>query len=278
MVTKTCRTFILILLLTTLVTPSAFAGEMVQIPGNSTILARYLNFYYNLPSKDFIYHLNDMLIYSEAPTDKLFKKGVREKLLKIITMENKIEDLIKSRFKFEKNMFTINLSDRKGFRDASKLLNYLGLFLEKKDSGMYSIEQDDSAGIVDYYKFVNLRVKSLEKLVNRTNRLFYNHTNSKMEIPFDFEFLKSCSGIDVNSENFLELITTDKQFSILIGILFRLSESDIDYVKNLSGKGNAIGSLISKVLSFHFFPAFGCFGQINIQLRLFNATGDQCDG
>ncbi|MEN8222815.1 MAG: hypothetical protein ABFR36_06105 [Acidobacteriota bacterium] len=239
MFTKTFRTLLLILLFSTLVTSTAFSGEMVQIPGNSTILARYLNFYYNLPSKDFIYHLNDMLIHSEAPTKKLFKRGVRDKLLKIVTMENKIEALIKTRFKYEKNMFTINLSDRKGFRDASKLLNYLGLFLEKKDSGMYAIEEDDSVGIVDYHKFVNLRVKSLEKLVNRTNRLFYNHYNSKMEIPFDFNFLKNCTGLDVNSENFLELMTTNKQFSVLLGILYRLSESDIKYVKELTGKSNA---------------------------------------
>ncbi|MCK4890728.1 MAG: hypothetical protein KAS97_12410, partial [Candidatus Aminicenantes bacterium] len=239
MLTKTFRTFILILLFFALTTATIFAGEKVDIPGNSTILSRYLNFYYNLPSKDFIYHLNDMLIYSEAPTNKLFKRGVRDKLLKIVEMENKIEKLIKTRFKFEKNMFTINLSDRKGFRDASKLLNYLGLFLEKKDSGMYSIEEDDSTGIVDYHKFVNLRVKSLEKLINRTNRLFYNHTNSTMEIPFTFEFLNKCSGLEVNNNNFLELITTNKQFSILLGILYRLSESDINYISRLAPKGNA---------------------------------------
>ncbi len=239
MFTKTFRTFIFFLLFSTLLTSTIVSGEMVQIPGNSTILSRYLNFYYNLPSKDFIYHLNDMLVYSEAPNDKLFKRGVREKLMKIISMENKIEKLIKTRFKYEKNMFTLNLSDRRGFRDASKLLNYLGLFLEKKESGEYSIEEDDSTGIVDYYKFVNLRVKSLEKLINQTNRLFYNHSNSKMEIPFDFKFLKSCTGIDVKSENFLELMTRDKKFSILLAILYRLSESDIEYVKGLSVKGNA---------------------------------------
>ncbi len=239
MLTKTCRALILILLFFTLTTTTIFAGENVDIPGNSTILSRYLNFYYNLSSKDFIYHLNDMLIFSEAPTNKLFKRGLRDKLLKIVEMENKIENLIKTRFKFEKNMFTINLSDRKGFRDASKLLNYLGLFLEKKDSGMYTIEEDDSTGIVDYHKFVNLRVKSLEKLINRTNRLFYNHTNSKMEIPFTFEFLNKCSGLEVNNNNFLETITTNKRFSILMGILYRLSESDINYISGLLPKGNA---------------------------------------
>jgi len=239
MLPKTYRTMILILLACVLAAPAVYGGEMVRIPGNSTILARYLNFYYNLPSKDFIYHLNDMLVYSEAPTNKLFKRGVRDKLMKIITMENKIEKLIKTRFKFEKNMFTINLSDRKGLRDASKLLNYLGLFLEKKDSGMYTIEQDDSAGIVDYHRFVNLRVKSLEKLVNRTNRLFYNHYSSEMEIPFSFEFLSSCSGLDINSENFLEMMTSNKQFSVLLGVLYRLPEEEIEYIKGLSGKGNA---------------------------------------
>lgn len=239
MLTKTFRTFTLILLFFTLTTAIIPAGEKVNIPGNSTIIARYLNFYYNLPSKDFIYHLNDMLINSEAPTNKLFKRGVRNKLLKIISMENKIEKLIKTKFHYEKNMFTINLSDRKGVHNASKLLNYLGLYLEKKDSGMYSIEEDDSTGIVDYHRFVNLRVKSLEKLINRTNRLFYNHTNSTMEIPFTFEFLSKCSGLDVNKENFFELITTNKQFSVLIGILYRLSESDIKYISGLVQKGNA---------------------------------------
>ena len=98
MLTKTFRTFTLILLFFTLTTAIIPAGEKVNIPGNSTIIARYLNFYYNLPSKDFIYHLNDMLIHSEAPTNKLFKRGVRNKLLKIISMENKIEKLIKTKF------------------------------------------------------------------------------------------------------------------------------------------------------------------------------------
>ncbi len=245
MFTKTFRILILILLFIALLTATSFAGERVIIPGNSTILSRYLNFYYNLPSKDFIYHLNDMLIYSEAPTNKLFKKGIRNKLFKIVEMENKIEKLIKTRFKYEKNMFTINLSSSKGFRDASKLLNYLGLFLEKKNSGMYAIEEDDSTGIVDYYRFVNLRVKSLEKLINRTNRLFYNHINSEMEIPFTFKFLSSCTGLDVNSENFIELMTVNKQFSILMGILYRLSESDIKYISELVPKGNAWRTIYS---------------------------------
>ncbi len=221
-----------------LIISTTYANEQVNIPGTSTILSRYLNFYYNLPSKDFIYHLNDMLIFSEAPTNKIFKRSVREKLGKIIVMEKKIESLIKTRFLFEKNLFTINLSTRKGFRDASKLLNYLGLYLEKKDSGMYSIEEDDSTGIVDYYKFVNLRVRSLERLLNRTNRLFYNHTNSTMEIPFSFEFLNNATGLDINKNNFLDIMTNNKKFSIFLGILYRLSENDINYISRLSSKGN----------------------------------------
>lgn len=239
MLKKIFRTFFLTILFFTLTAAIVSAGENVNIPGNSTFIARYLDFYYNLPSKDFIYHLNDMLIYSEAPTNKLFKRGVRDKLLNIITMEKKIEKLIKTKFQYEKNMFTLNLSDRKGVRNASKLLNYLGLYLEKKDSGMYSIEEDDSTGIVDYHRFVNLKVKSLEKLINRTNRLFYNHTSSTMEIPFTFEFLSNCSGLDVNRENFFELLTANKQFSILTGILYRLSESDIKYISGLVRNGNA---------------------------------------
>jgi len=245
MVAKILKIFLLFILIYSVFIFNVLSGEEVAIPGNPIILSRYLNFFYNLPSRDFICHLNDMLIFSEAPTKKIFKKGVRNKLLKIIKMGNKIKKLINTKFQFEKNMFTINITKRKGLLHASKLLNYLGLYLEKKDSGIYSIIEDTSSGIVDYHRFANIKIGNLEKLINRTNRLFYNHTNSTIEIPFNFDFLKSCSGLDVNKDNFLNLIAGNKRFSILIGILYRLSDNDISYVKKLEPKRNAWKTIYS---------------------------------
>ncbi len=245
MVAKILKIFLLFILIYSIFTFNVLSGEEVAIPGNPTTLARYLDFFYNFPSRDFIYHLNDMLIFSEAPTKKIFKKGIRSKLLKIIKMGNKIEKLIKTKFRFEKNMFTINTSNGNGFFYAVKLLNYLGLNIEKNDSGIYSITEDTSSGIVDYHRFANIKIKDIESLINKTNRLFYNHTNSTMEIPFNFDFLKKCSGLDVNKDNFLSLITDNKRFSILIGILYRLSNNEINYIKKLQPDGDTWKTIYS---------------------------------
>lgn len=226
---------ILLFALTMLIRPVFLKCETIKIPGNPTLISRYIDFYYNLPTKDFIYHLNDLLIFSEAPTDKIYKRGVRDKIEKLAVMEKKIGKLIKTRFLFEKNMFTINISNKKGRRDATKLLNYLGLFMEKIDNGSFKIESDDSEGIVDYHRFVNMKTNDIEKLVNKTNRLFYNHVNSEINIPFDFKFLSEVAGISVNSENFFELMVKDKKFSIFLGILFRLSDLEIKYITEISG-------------------------------------------
>ncbi|MEN8155016.1 MAG: hypothetical protein ABFR75_13445, partial [Acidobacteriota bacterium] len=202
--------------------------------GNPTLLSRYIDFYYNFPTKDFIYHLNDLLIFSEAPTDKIIKRGIREKVAQLAIMEKKIEKLIKERFLFEKNMFTINISNRKGLREANKLLNYLGLFMEKRDKGTFKIDPDDSEGIVDYHRFANIRTNDIEKLINKTNRLFYNHVNSNINIPFDFKFLREVTDLTINSENFFELMVTNKKFSIFLGILYRLSDLEIKYISEIS--------------------------------------------
>ncbi|MEN8153813.1 MAG: hypothetical protein ABFR75_07295, partial [Acidobacteriota bacterium] len=71
---------ILPFLLLIIALPVFLKGETVKIPGNPTLLSRYIDFYYNFPTKDFIYHLNDLLIFSEAPTDKIIKRGIREKV------------------------------------------------------------------------------------------------------------------------------------------------------------------------------------------------------
>lgn len=222
-------------LLFQLVLVSNINGETVKIPGNATLLSRYISFYYNLPTKDFIYHLNDLLIFSEAPTKALIKNGIRKKILNIVLMEKKIDSLIKKRFLYDRNMFTINISNRKGLRNGGKLLNYLGLVMENTENG-FKVESDNSSGIVDYYNFINLKTDSLEKQINKTNRIFYRHITSDIPFDVDFKFLSNATGISVNSDNFFKEMIQEKKFSIFLGIIFRLSDAEINYISGLKTK------------------------------------------
>ncbi len=232
---KNILKIIIIISLFQLTLMSETKTENIKIPGNATLLSRYINFYYNLPTKDFLYHFNDLLIFSESPTKNLIKNGVRKKIMDIILMEKRIDQLIKKKFLFEKNMFTINISKRKGLRNGIKLMNYLGLIMEKSGEG-YNIESDNSTGIVDYHKFINLNIKSLEKQINKTRRIFYRHITSDIPANINFDFLNNITGFSLNKDNFLLKIVREKRLSILLGIIFRLSDSEIDYISNLKTK------------------------------------------
>ena len=210
-------------------------SEKIAVPGNPVLLSRYINFYYNLPTKDFLYHLNDLLLFSEAPSDSLIKNGIRKKILNIILMENKIDQLIKKRFRYDKNMFTINITKRKGYRNGIKLLNYLGLNMEETVKGL-KIEEDNSSGIVDYHRFINLKISAMQKQVNKTMRIFYRHITSEVPFELNIDFLRKVTGLPLSGGNFLQYMVKNKKFSLFLAILYRLSDREIDFISSLKTK------------------------------------------
>ncbi|MCP5106753.1 MAG: hypothetical protein GY950_25435 [bacterium] len=208
------------------------------IPGDINQISLYTDFFYNLPSEDFFYLLNDPLLFLEKPEGKLVGSGVRNKLLKIVRWHNVIRKSLK-RFKKDKNkMVTINVSEPQGFKKASILLNMLGLQMVKKPDGKFRVTLNPALGHTHYFRFSMLKPKTIERQLNKANYFYFKLKESRITLPWDFGFLREVTGLKLNGDSFFETMLKDERFSLFLGLLYRLSDSEIQYISGLKDPEN----------------------------------------
>lgn len=214
-------------------------GETVNtalIPGDITQIGSYTDFFYNYPADDFFYHLNDRLLFTDKPDGTLLSSGIRNKLMKIVRWHKIIKrslDRFRTKDTGKTGMITLNVSDPDGFLKAGVLMNLLGLRLEKTPEGNYRVMPDPTTGVTNYFGFAMLNLRTLENQLNKTNLFHFKLAESEVPVPWDFGFLSEVTGLNVNRENFFEYLLKDETFSLFLGVLFRLSHKEIDYIGGL---------------------------------------------
>lgn len=209
-------------------------GETIIIPGDVNSISFYTKFFYNLPAVDFIYYLNDRFLFSEAPDGKISSGGLRDQLQKIVRVHNKIKDFIRDADQKDTNAITINLKSEDEFKQAQKLMNLLGLYLKRVKEDNFEIYVDDSAGCVDYYKFAMLDIDTLAKQLNKTKLLYFKLIESEISIPWDFHYIDEITGLDLDASSFFGALVENERLSLLLGILYRLSSREADFMDRLS--------------------------------------------
>jgi hypothetical protein len=214
-------------------------GETVIIPQTINHISYYTDFFYNLPDGDFLYYLNDRLLFSDPPNEKLFDNGIRLKLLRVTYIQKKLRELIKINEKDGKPHLTVNLDDKNGMKEAAQIMGYLGLEMRKEESGQYKIMIDASAGIIDYYRFSRVDINRLERQINQTHRFYFQLKESYLQIPWSCDFLKDITGVDITPLSFFENMLKDERFSLLLSVLYRLSEQEINYINSLMSNNQA---------------------------------------
>lgn len=212
---------------------SQLPGETIFIPGDVNSISFYTEFFYNLPADDFVYYLNDRFLFSEDPDGKLFPTGVRKELQKIIQVHKRIKELISEGNEKDTNTVTINLNTDDGIKKAEELMSLLGLYLEQDKEGKYQVYVDESAGIIDYYKFARLDIDTLVKQLNKTKLLHFRTIDSEIAIPWDLQYINEITGLNLSPSSFFETLVENERLSLLIGILYRLSSVEIDFIDNL---------------------------------------------
>jgi hypothetical protein len=240
---------VLIALLVTLITlagiPSSLYGEpagavgtvnTALIPGDIAQICAYTDFFYNYPADDFFYHLNDRLLFTDKPDGNLVSSGLRNKLLKIIRWHKIIKrslDRFKTSDTSKSGMITLNVTIPDEYQKAGVLMNLLGLRLEKNPEGKFHIAPDPASSITNYFGFAMIDLRALESQLNKPKLFHFKLTESEVPVPWDFAFLNEVTGLKVNHENFFELLLKDETFSLFLGVLFRLSHKEIDYIAGL---------------------------------------------
>ncbi|MCK5056180.1 MAG: hypothetical protein KAT34_05965 [Candidatus Aminicenantes bacterium] len=232
MKTKFKHSIILILFLAVLPI-SRLSGETVSIPGDVNAISFYTKFFYNLPADDFLYYLNDRCLFTEDPDDRLFPTGVRNQLRKIILVHKRIKQFMREINGDDSKTITINLNEKTGVEPAEELTALLGLYLEPDKDGRYQVYVDDSAGVVDYYKFAMINIDKLVRQINKTKLLHFKIIDSDIAIPWDLQYINEITGLNLDVSSFFETMVKNERLSLLLGILYRLSSLEADFFDNL---------------------------------------------
>ncbi len=210
------------------------ADKTIILPGNIHHICYYTDFFYNLPDNDFIYYLNDRLLFSDPPNEELFDSGLRRKLLNITMIHKRLRQIVREKTTDGKPHMTLDISQDEGMKQAIRLMGFLGLELRKEENGQYKIMIDASTGIIDYYRFSRIDIEKMERQINQTKRLYFRLSGSTTQIPWDFKFLKTITGLEINAHSFFETLLMNERFSLLIAVLYRFSEDEINYINSLT--------------------------------------------
>ena len=94
-------------------------ADTVVIPGDVSRICYYSNYFYNFPTEDFLYYLNDRLLFWERPDDFIVPNGIRDRLLKIVAWHKILTKFVLNHAKEKENSVSFNLIDPDEYQDET---------------------------------------------------------------------------------------------------------------------------------------------------------------
>lgn len=210
-------------------------GENVLIPGDVSRICYYSNFFYNFPNEDFLYYLNDRLLFFEKPEEKIMMNGIRHRLLQVLAWHEAIHNYVQLHAQEGKSSIAFNLQDSSQYKKASRLILLLGYKLEQNEKKQYYLSPITAPGVPDYMKFSLIRPDTLEQQMNKTHYFTFHLKESDVPISgnLTLDFLREVTGSKLNTLNFFRNMLQDERFSLLLSVMFRLSNSEMEFINQL---------------------------------------------
>ena len=213
-------------------------SESILIPGDVNALCYYGNFFYNLPENDFVYYLNDGLLFNEPPDDEIYNEGLREPYLRLVRRHKQIKEYIAKNSKSGPSQLAINLKSRSEFDKAVFFLKLLGIDLSKNNDGTFLLKINENVGTIPFYSFYRLNIPNMQEQLNKSGIFFFKLVENNIQIPWSFQFINEISGLKVNSDTFFLNLLGNKKLSLLLAVLYRLSENEINFISRSLPQGN----------------------------------------
>ena len=203
---------------------------IATIPGDVNSICYYNNFFYNLPEGDFFYYFNDALLYSEPPDDAVYDDSMRDKYLHLAVRHRQIREYINENGNREKATISFDLKEKKEFGRAVDFLALLGMELKKDASGTVSVKPANEEYPIQYYSFCRIKPSVLQGQLQNTGIFFFKLQQTEVNLPWDLKFLSSACGAQIDAGSFFEQMLANKRFSLLLAVMYRLSEREIALV------------------------------------------------
>jgi len=255
----------LICVLSLLIWEIPLSGAEVELPGSLLKFVSYLKSY-EATEKNLIYHLNEILLFHQLPSleeiRKRYYSGVTKlrernfyrkqaqlayrialpmafpyRIRRIMTAHREMKEMLRNLGKTPDQKVTYNLRNPQEFLTAEALLKAAGLILSVDNQKNYRVVETYSHPEYDanhYYQMLGLDTWKLERQLNRSHRLELEIQKFTVHIPWEYDFLSAITGLDLTVENFAEAITSEPRLKLLLGILFRLSDREIDYISGMA--------------------------------------------
>ena len=192
------------------------------------------------------------LISSRSRKGKLLQKAAhtarrkamnmtsRRKLQKILIQHKKIKEFMARQNGKDPGSVSLDLNTPAGSRKAEKLLNLTGLILQRvpgengKPGYLFFEEYSPpSFEVNEYYRVADIRVGELRKAFAHTHRFEFKIPECEIELPREIDFFREVTGLDLSPDNFAETLMNEKRLQVLLGILCRLSDREIDFIDGL---------------------------------------------
>ncbi|UCH95101.1 MAG: hypothetical protein JSV88_33285 [Candidatus Aminicenantes bacterium] len=239
-------------------------AAQVKLPGSLVNFISYLKSY-SATEKNFIYYLNDTLLFEQMPdlekireralqgvinlrqrqeifrgTRKLYKNNLKmtlnHRIKRIVSSHRTLKEYLAQLTKDPEKPVSLDLNHPQEYLEAELLLKLTGLMVQKDSTHGYRLKETYSAPDFEpnhYYQLLGINPWTLEKKLNQTRRFDLEMREFEVTIPWDFDFLRQITGLEINPDSFAEILTQDKRFQLFLGILYRLSDKEINYISGL---------------------------------------------
>lgn len=261
---KSRTIFILLTVVLILVFTIPVAGDSIRMPGKMAELVHFITYNYSVTGEDLLFHLNEILLFEEMPTylqvEAYVARGIKKDYLKarmrkyivpelrrarrmtfshrigeIFQQDQIIRDYVISQAGKADGELSFDLNTRDGQMGAANLLLRLGLQLAIGQNGNFRVLEYHPANfqVNQYYKLQGYHEWSLERQLNKTRNFTFKLRHTNLPIPFELEFLSSATGLMLTRNNFAHQLVFDRRLQMFMGILFRLSREEIEFISGL---------------------------------------------
>jgi hypothetical protein len=249
---------------------SLMPEPVVKLPGSLTNFVSYMQSF-SATEKDIIYHLSETLLFEQMPAfEDVLKASLQESSvfrykyedykrahqiynnIREMTLKYRIRTVVSQHRLLKKYLdkitrnplgkITLDLKHPQESAVANFVFKHIGLELKKDANHRYRLGESLLPPYYEanhYYQILGLNTWGLERVLNKTHRFDFQLKEFEADIPWTFDFLQEITNLELTPVSFVEILVRDKRFQLLVGLLYRLSDREIDYINRLKPNLNA---------------------------------------
>ncbi len=240
-------------------------GTAVILPGTLEQFAYYAKYEFPSPERDFIFYINENLLFFRIPTmaeanpwlwqsfktRKRFEQMIRTRQVHVQyesarTQDYRLQKAVKAHKELKTYLSTItdnpmdelslDLTSPETYEKARRILKLMGVELDTDKEGKYRLREIQTPGRFEFHHYYQIKhpgLEDLEKIVNKNRRFRFRLEENEVRIPWDYAFLQQVTGLEMDAGSFFERLLEKKRLQLLMGLLYRLSDREIDFIGSL---------------------------------------------